>query len=79
LEALRKLGASRLVLAVGVAARDTAERLSSRADTDVVAVLEPEDLSSIGIWYQNFEQTPDVEVIELLHRAAARTEIAPVA
>ncbi|MNW22606.1 hypothetical protein D3C71_2241960 [compost metagenome] len=32
----------------------------------------PEWLVSIGYWYQNFEQTSDQEVIDLLQRAWQR-------
>ena len=68
MEALRRLGASHLVVAVGVAPSDTIARLSRSAD-EVVSVLRLAALSSIGEWYGNFAQTTDEEVITLLHRA----------
>ena len=71
IEALRRLGARHLVIAVGVAAPDTLARLSRSAD-GAVAVLKPFELSSIGEWYEDFTQTSDMEVVELLGRAAAR-------
>lgn len=67
--ALRATDAARVVLAVPVAAADTAARL--RADgVVVVSVIEPEDLRAVGRWYDHFEQTSDDEVLDLLVRAA---------
>lgn len=67
LGALKRLGASRVVVAVGVASADTLARfrqLTGRA----VAVLAPRMLSSIGEWYEDFRQTTDAEVCELLQQ-----------
>ena len=67
-EALRRLGASRVVIAAGVASRQAIEQLSRHAD-EVVPVLAPGVLYSIGEWYEDFAQTSDEEVISLLRRA----------
>ena len=32
----------------------------------------PHDLYAIGRWYQNFDQTPDRTVVDLLQRARSR-------
>lgn len=67
--ALRATDAARVVLAVPVAAADTAAKL--RADgVVVVSVIEPEDLRAVGRWYDHFEQTSDEQVLDLLARAA---------
>jgi len=67
--ALRATDAARVVLAVPVAAADTAARL--RADgVVVVSVTEPQDFGAVGRWYDRFEQTSDDEVLDLLARAA---------
>ncbi|HZO53480.1 MAG TPA: phosphoribosyltransferase [Bryobacteraceae bacterium] len=68
MEALRRLGARRVVIAVGVASREAVAQLSRHAD-EVVPVLAPAALSSIGEWYEDFAQTSDEEVITLLRRA----------
>jgi predicted phosphoribosyltransferase len=68
IEALRRLGASHVAIAVGVASRDAIAQLSRRAD-EVVPVLAPGVLCSIGEWYEDFSQTSDEEVINLLRRA----------
>ena len=43
--------------------------LRGRVD-DVVALIEPEPFHAVGLWYEDFEQTDDAEVHELLERAA---------
>jgi putative phosphoribosyl transferase len=65
----RAQGASRVVLAVPVAAADSARALRQEAD-EVVCVQEPERLFAVGEWYQDFAQTSDEEVNRLLHEAA---------
>ena len=64
----REQGAARVVLAVPVAAGGALERLREVVD-EVVCVETPEWFVAIGQWYENFEQTSDAEVVDLLHRA----------
>lgn len=71
MEALRRLGVKHLVVAVGVAPPDTIARLSCNAD-EVVSVLMPATLSSIGEWYEDFMQTTDTEVVDLLRLASMK-------
>lgn len=74
--ALRKMAPREIVLAVPVTARDTARAL--RAEVDEVVYLEaPEDFYAVGQCYEDFRQTSDAEVIELLARAE-RERAAPV-
>ena len=63
--ALRSLGAARIVAAAPVAASSARERLQRSADA-VVCVSEPTWFQSVGQWYENFEQTEDAEVEQLL-------------
>ncbi len=65
--ALRADEPRRLLLAVPVASPDTARRLVPPAD-EVVCVLAPRDLMAVGLWYDDFTQTTDAEVLELLGR-----------
>jgi putative phosphoribosyl transferase len=67
--ALRERGAARVVLAVPVVARRTAERLAAEVDA-LVFVEAPEDFYAVGQWYEDFRQTSDEEVEACL--AAAR-------
>jgi putative phosphoribosyl transferase len=58
----------RVILAVPVGARDTAARLQQEAD-EVLCLETPWDFRAVGQWYEDFNQTPDELVIELLRRA----------
>jgi putative phosphoribosyl transferase len=66
--ALRQQEPARIVVAVPVAPPSTCNQLQAEVD-DVVCVLAPEELYAIGIWYENFSQTTDDEVRDLLARA----------
>jgi putative phosphoribosyl transferase len=83
-EALRRLGPRRLILAAPVCAAQTAELLGPEVD-ELVCLEAPSDLGAIGFWYRDFSQTSDEEVIELLERArqgggerAVRIPVGPV-
>lgn len=56
------------VFAAPICAHDTAQRL--RRETGVVCLHETDDLIAIGMWYEDFPQTSDAEVIVLLGKAA---------
>ncbi|MBI3849920.1 MAG: phosphoribosyltransferase [Verrucomicrobia bacterium] len=68
-EALRQLEASRIVVATPTAALSTVREMRSDVD-DFVAVMTPADFVGVGQWYENFSQTTDAEVRELLARAS---------
>jgi predicted phosphoribosyltransferase len=70
--ALRLQGPSKIVVAVPVASRDTCELLREEVD-EVVCAVTPEPFYAVGLWYQDFSQTSDEEVRELLARSAADT------
>lgn len=56
-----------LVLAVPVAAADIATTLASEVDR-LVCLRTPRDLYAIGLWYDDFTQVPDQDVVALLER-----------
>jgi putative phosphoribosyl transferase len=66
--ALKRLNPRRLVLAVPVCAPQTAKLLRPETD-DLICLVEPSDLEAVGLWYRNFEQVPDEEVVRLLEEA----------
>lgn len=68
IKALRLLSPAKLVVAVPVAAMDTYEEMIPSVD-DFICLLKPDDLQAVGLWYENFPQTEDAEVIELLEKA----------
>jgi predicted phosphoribosyltransferase len=70
--ALRAQGPAAIVVAAPVAAPETCAALSGPAD-DCVCVLRPAALRGVGLWYEDFTQTGDAEVKELLERARAAT------
>jgi putative phosphoribosyl transferase len=63
--ALRRLNPRRLVLAIPVCAPQSIEPLRSETD-DLICLLTPDELEAVGLWYRNFEQVPDEEVVRLL-------------
>ena len=66
--ACRKLGASKVVVALPVASQEAAELL--RQDADQLIVLEiPAGFYAVGQWYREFDQTGDSQVRELLAAA----------
>lgn len=69
--ALRAGKPSRIVVAVPVAAPTVAEELRAFADEVIVARM-PANFRAVSLWYENFTQTTDEEVRELLLRAAKR-------
>jgi len=66
----------RLVIAVPVAPQQTCERLLRDAD-DVVCATVPEPFFAVGSWYDDFTQTTDTEVRELLRRSTNAPEEVP--
>jgi putative phosphoribosyl transferase len=74
--ALQTQHPERLVIAVPVAPRETCETLFHYAD-DVVCATVPEPFVAVGNWYDDFSQTTDDEVRELLARANRAPETAP--
>lgn len=68
--ALRPQGAARIIAAVPVAARQTCQELSKEVD-EMVCAATPHPFAAVGIWYEDFSQTTDEEVRQLLERAAA--------
>lgn len=69
IRAARRRGASRVVVATPVAAREAVEALRGPAD-EVFTVLAPETLFAIGEFYEDFRQTTDAEVVRLLAAGA---------
>ncbi len=67
--ALRAQGAGRLVVAVPVAPKETCDALRELVD-EVICAVTPEPFLAVGEWYEDFTQTSDAEVQELLRRAA---------
>jgi putative phosphoribosyl transferase len=68
--ALRRLTDGKIIVAAPVCAEDTCWRLHGIAD-EVICAFVPEQFTAIGLWYEQFDPTPDAEVCQLLDSAAA--------
>jgi len=65
--ALRQLHPARIVVAVPTASPETCEEMRAEVD-DVICAITPEPFQAVGRWYQDFAQTTDEEVQDLLTR-----------
>jgi putative phosphoribosyl transferase len=70
---MHQQAAARIVVAVPVGAAETRRELQAEADEVICAVM-PSDFYAVGMWYENFEQTSDEEVRDLLQRSEATYE-----
>jgi putative phosphoribosyl transferase len=68
--ALRTQGPARLVVAVPVSSLETCDAFRDVVD-DIVCAVTPEPFHSVGLWYEDFSQTTDREVHDLLAQAAS--------
>jgi len=65
--ALRKMEPRTVIVAVPVAAASTCEELGNDPEVDdIVCLLTPEPFQAVGLWYEDFRQTTDEEVHDLL-------------
>lgn len=67
---VRQLGAGRVIVAVPVAAPESRDRIARHAD-EVVCLHAPAFFSAVGQWYEDFSQTSDQEVEQLLRDGGA--------
>jgi predicted phosphoribosyltransferase len=65
---LRRLGPTKCVVAVPVAAPETCDEFRSEVD-EIVCGETPTPFQAVGLWYDDFSQTTDDEVRDLLERA----------
>jgi len=56
-----------IVVAVPIAAPETCRELEQEVD-EVVCAVTPDPFHAVGLWYQDFNQTTDAEVHDLLER-----------
>jgi putative phosphoribosyl transferase len=69
--ALRQGGPKRIIIAAPVAASETARSL--REEADVVCLSTPAEFHAVSTWYQDFSQTSDEEVRQLIESASHAT------
>jgi putative phosphoribosyl transferase len=68
-KALRQGGAAKIVVAVPVGPRDTCAEIKELAD-ETICLSTPEFFQAVGQYYEDFSQTSDAEVRDLLARSA---------
>jgi putative phosphoribosyl transferase len=68
-KALRQRGAAKIVVAVPVGPPDTCHEIEEQAD-ETICLSTPEFFQAVGQYYEDFSQTTDEDVRELLVRAA---------
>jgi putative phosphoribosyl transferase len=74
--AVREHHPARIVVAVPVAAPETCDEFRSEVD-EIICAVTPRPFHAVGLWYDDFSQTSDEEVRELLAQAAERVEGTP--
>ncbi|MBU6154603.1 MAG: erythromycin esterase family protein [Bdellovibrionales bacterium] len=65
-ESLKKQGVAKIGVAVPVCASSTAKEIRALG-VELVSVIEPDRLMSVGMWYRDFSQVEDEDVIAQLH------------
>jgi putative phosphoribosyl transferase len=71
--AVREHHPARIVVAVPVAAAETCDELRDEVD-EIICAVTPRPFHAVGLWYDDFSQTSDEEVRELLAQAAEPEE-----
>lgn len=68
IRALRQREPAKIVVAVPAASPDTCDAFRDEVD-DIVCALTPEPFYAVGLWYEDFSQTTDEEVRDLMERS----------
>ncbi|MGA5899185.1 phosphoribosyltransferase [Streptomyces venetus] len=63
---VRRQAPARVVLAAPVCSPEAAELMRAEAD-EVICLHRPTAFMAVGLWYENFEQLTDRDVLEALH------------
>lgn len=71
IEAVRRMQPKKLVFATPVVAHETSRELEGKVD-EFVCLQTPFEFAAVGVWYQNFAQVSDEEVVEILKKARVK-------
>ncbi|MBI2049492.1 phosphoribosyltransferase [Candidatus Roizmanbacteria bacterium] len=63
--AIKKLNPKKIIFASPVCSRDSVKDIKHMVD-NILCLMTPEEFNSVGQWYENFDQTTDEEVKNLL-------------
>lgn len=73
-KALRNCKPAFIIVAVPVAARETCDEMAKLVDK-IICPLKPINFHAVGLWYENFSQTSDSEVIEFLEKSNSTRKV----
>ncbi|KTD40266.1 phosphoribosyltransferase [Legionella parisiensis] len=65
--ALKQKKPAKLIVAIPVAARSTCEEIAPLVD-EIICPMRPVNFYAVGLWYNDFSQTTDEEVVHLLQQ-----------
>jgi putative phosphoribosyl transferase len=65
-EALKQMGPKEIVVAVPVSSERACDEFRAHTNARCISAATPEPFYGVGMWYENFSQTTDEEVQELL-------------
>jgi putative phosphoribosyl transferase len=69
-QAVRREHPQRIIVAVPVAAADSCDELARFVD-EMICLHKPEPFRAVSVWYEQFDQTSDDEVVDLLGRVSS--------
>jgi putative phosphoribosyl transferase len=75
INAIRQYQPARIVVAVPTASISACNAIKPKVD-ELVCIMTPEPFSAVGLWYQDFYQTTDEDVRNLLEKATQRVSAA---
>lgn len=67
-KAIKSRNPKKIIVAIPVGAPQTCREIQQEVD-ELVCLMSPEPFSAVGNWFDNFDQTTDQEVRELLEKA----------
>jgi putative phosphoribosyl transferase len=73
---VRKQHPARLIVAAPVGSHEACEALAHEAD-EVVCPWRPEPFGAVGLYYENFVQTSDADVQQILEHSSAMRSVEP--
>ena len=68
ISAIQLQNPKKIIVAVPVGAKSSCQEIETQVD-ELISILKPEYLNSVGEWYENFSQTSDEDVSFLLKQA----------
>lgn len=75
-DSLRQKEPKKIVVAVPTAAPETCRQFEALVD-QIVCAATPEPFRGVGLWYEDFSQTSDEEVRDLLAQAESKHSTCP--